>query len=149
MGGGGSGTGTTQPLTTTPTSGNSISTPTPIQEGTMGICNKFYFVESRDGCDTIASGNGIGLPDFYTWNSVVGSTCSGLWANVYLFGVIGYSSPSTTTASVSTTTASNSVSTPTPIQEGIVNNCSRFYMFSSGDSCASIAPSNGNSLSDA
>ncbi|GKT62699.1 lysM domain-containing protein [Colletotrichum tofieldiae] len=149
IGGGGGGTGTTQPPATTTAPGNGISTPTPIQDGMTGSCNKFYFVKSGDGCATIASSNGIGLSDFYTWNPAVGSTCSGLWANVYVcVGVIGNSSPSTTTAPVSTTTAGNGVSTPTPIQEGMVSNCNRFTLVKSGDSCATIASSNGIPLSD-
>ncbi|KAJ5008114.1 LysM domain-containing protein [Colletotrichum sp. SAR 10_66] len=143
-------TTTTAPASTT-TAGNGISTPTPIQEGMVDNCNRFYMVKTGDGCASIASANSIPLADFYEWNPAVGSTCAGLWANVYVcVRVIGYTAPVTTTAAPPTTTTApgNGISTPTPIQEGMVGNCNKFYKVNSGDGCAAIASSNGIALAD-
>ncbi|KAF4919633.1 LysM domain-containing protein [Colletotrichum viniferum] len=143
-------TTTTAPASTT-TAGNGISTPTPIQEGMVDNCNRFYMVKTGDGCASIASANSIPLSDFYEWNPAVGNTCAGLWANVYVcVRVIGYTAPVTTTTAPATTTTApgNGISTPTPIQEGMVGNCNKFYKVKSGDGCAAIASSNGIALAD-
>ncbi|KAK1625448.1 hypothetical protein BDP81DRAFT_474374 [Colletotrichum phormii] len=143
-------TTTTSPASTT-TAGNGISTPTPIQEGVVDNCNRFYMVKTGDGCASVASANGISLSDFYKWNPAVGDACAGLWANVYVcVRVIGYTSPVTTTTPLPTTTTApgNGISTPTPIQEGMVGNCNKFYKVKSGDGCAAIASSTGIALAD-
>jgi hypothetical protein len=60
----------------------------------------------------------------------------------------GTSGPVTTTTSTSskttsteptTTAPSNGVTTPLPIQDGMVSNCDAFYFVKAGDGCASIA----------
>lgn len=73
-------TTTTKPLTTT-TTGNGISTPTPTQPGMTPSCDRFYFVQSGDGCAAIANKYNISLNQFYAWNTGVGSSCESLWAN--------------------------------------------------------------------
>jgi LysM repeat protein len=77
----GGATTTTKPTTTTP--GNGVTTPTPTQGGMTGNCNKFYQTKSGDTCAAIASSYGIGLSDFYAWNTGVGSNCESLWAGTY------------------------------------------------------------------
>lgn len=42
----------------------------------------------------------------------------------------------------------NGVSTPTPVQPGIVGNCHRFLLVCTGDSCGSITQAAGISLDD-
>jgi len=74
---------TTRPTTTT-TAGNGISTPVPTQPGMVSNCDRFYFVEVDDSCADIASRHSITLAQFITWNNVGGSSCSGLWANVWV-----------------------------------------------------------------
>lgn len=63
--------------------GMSITTPTPYQSGMITDCDKFYDVESGDGCWGIASSYGIALTDFYSWNPGV-SSCSALYPSYYV-----------------------------------------------------------------
>lgn len=77
-------TTTTVDKTTSTTSGNSGSTPSPVQDGMVSDSKDFYFVQADDGCWAIANTNGIDLADFYEWNPAVKSDCSGLQANVYV-----------------------------------------------------------------
>ena len=138
----------------TPTStgppGNGVETPTPIQEGMTDECEDFYLVQPGDGCAAIASTHGISLSDFYEWNPAVGSDCVGLWANVYVcVGIIGGSPPPTSTvSSTTTTTPGNGITTPTPTQPGMVDDCDTFHFVESGQGCALIAGQYGISLSD-
>lgn len=102
-------------------------------------CEDFDFVEPDDGCQAVANRNNISLADFLSWNPDVGSSCSGLWANVYVcVGIIGGDSPTPTTLSTSTHTG-NGVATPTPTQAGMVSNCNGFHRVGSGDTCYDIA----------
>ncbi|PWY73001.1 hypothetical protein BO70DRAFT_413661 [Aspergillus heteromorphus CBS 117.55] len=126
---------------TTTSAGDGITTPSPIQTGMSSTCDKFYLVESGDSCSTIASDAGISLADFYAWNPAVGDTCADLWADDYVcIDVIGYVASTTTVASTATTTsAGNGITTPTPYESGMVDDCDKFYLVASGDSCSSIA----------
>ena len=144
-------------LTPTPTPaptdppGNGIATPTPIQPGMVDNCNKFDFVDQGEGCQQVVDRNGISLEDFYTWNPDVGSTCSGLWADVYVcVGIIGGPVLPTLTHTTLTTTTrpGNGVATPTPIQDGMVPNCDEFHEVIAGDTCYDIAVDAGISLAD-
>ncbi|KAI1151806.1 hypothetical protein F4825DRAFT_451089 [Nemania diffusa] len=150
------GTPTAMPTTSTTTTstGNGIATPTPIQPGMVSNCDVFYFVQSGDGCQVIADKNGITLAQFTTWNPQVGgSSCSGLWASVYVcVSIIGHTPTTTTTTTkpptttTTTTSAGNGIATPTPTQPGMVPNCDAFYFVQSGDGCQAIADKNGITL---
>ncbi|KAH8812335.1 hypothetical protein F5884DRAFT_843633 [Xylogone sp. PMI_703] len=130
-------------LTTTTTPGNGIVTPTPIQSGMVGNCNSFYLVASGDQCATIASSHGISLTNFDAWNPLINSECSNLIAGDYVcIGAVGFTTTKTTT------TSGNGISTPEPIQTGMVKNCNTFYLVKSGDQCATIASSHGISLAN-
>ncbi|OHE93540.1 LysM domain-containing protein [Colletotrichum orchidophilum] len=145
----GGGTVTTQPPATTNAPGNGISTPSPLQKGMTTSCDKFYFINSGDDCATIASSNSIALSDFSSWNTAVGDTCRGLWANMYVcVAVIGGSGPTTTISPASTMTAGNGIATHSPIQDAMVDNCNRFHMVKTGDGCAYDASNKGILLSD-
>ncbi|KAL0930177.1 LysM domain-containing protein [Colletotrichum truncatum] len=127
------------PSPTTP--GNGITTPTPTQATIVTNCDAFYFVVAGDTCETIASKHGITVAQFRSWNPSAGTTCTGLWANAYAcVSIVGHTptKPSTTT-----TKPGNGIATPTPIQPNLVGNCDRFYKVKSGDTCATIASSNG------
>ncbi|CCC12068.1 hypothetical protein SMACR_02289 [Sordaria macrospora] len=141
---------TTVSTTASPTTGNGISTPTPIQEGMVGNCNKFHFVQSGQGCTTIGSTYGVSLAQLVAWNPAIGSQCTGLWANTYLcVGVVGSSTTLTTTTKAATTTSSgNGITTPTPTQAGMVSNCDRFHLVKSGDQCGTIASTYGITLAN-
>ncbi|KAK2032537.1 hypothetical protein LX32DRAFT_725836 [Colletotrichum zoysiae] len=67
----------------TSTSSAPVATPTPVQPGMISGCRKFYFVQTDDGCWSIANSAGITLDDFYKWNPAVGD-CSGLWPDYYV-----------------------------------------------------------------
>jgi LysM repeat protein len=134
----------TETSSSTSSTAPAITTPTPIQPGMVDNCNAFYFVTSGQGCAEAASINGISLADFYTWNPAVGSTCGGLWAEVYVcVGVTG-----TTPTTPTPTSPGNGISTPTPTLPGMVDNCNVFHMVVSGDGCWDLANSAGISLAD-
>lgn len=67
-----------------------VETPSPIQPGLTGGCNKFYKVVSGDGCQSVATSNNVTLTDFYTWNPAVGTDCMSLQLNVWV--CVGYDS---------------------------------------------------------
>ncbi|RSM18710.1 hypothetical protein CDV31_002430 [Fusarium ambrosium] len=114
--------------TTATTTGNGVSTPTPIQSG-------------------IADYNKISIADFYKWNAGIKSDCSNLELGAYACaGVIASTSEPTTTAKPTTT--GNGVSTPTPIQSGMVSNCNKFHIVGKTTTCQGIADYNKISISD-
>lgn len=126
-----------------------ISTPQPIQTGMVSNCNSFYLVKAGDECADIASSHGISLSNFYAWNPAVGSTCNTLWAATYVcVGLFGSTSTLTITAGPTTAAPGNGITTPSPIQTGMITSCNTFYLVKSGDSCGNIASSYGISLSD-
>ncbi|KGO65557.1 Peptidoglycan-binding Lysin subgroup [Penicillium italicum] len=69
--------------TMTTTTGNGIPTPTPIQDGMVGNCEKFHFVIKGDVCVSIASKYSITVADFIKWNPAVNSDCTGILAHTY------------------------------------------------------------------
>ncbi|KAH7635588.1 hypothetical protein B0T09DRAFT_298276 [Sordaria sp. MPI-SDFR-AT-0083] len=117
------------PATTT-TAGNGIATPTNIQPGMVNNCDDFYLVKSGDSCVSIAAAKGITVAQFSTWNSKVGSTCTGLWADTYAcVSIVGHTP----------TTGTSPVSTPSPIQSGMVSGCKKFHFVQAGETCDTIA----------
>jgi LysM repeat protein len=61
-----------------------LAPPSPTQAGIASNCNKYYLVQSGDGCYNIAAANGITLANFYSWNPAVGSSCQTLYAGYYV-----------------------------------------------------------------
>lgn len=107
------------PTTTAP--GNGIATPTPIQDGMTPDCDRFHLVASGDQCSAIATRYNIPLANFYSWNPAIGTSCQSLWLNTNVcVRTIGFVPPTPTTTG-------NGISTPTPTQPGMVNNCHRFH----------------------
>ncbi|KAK8080354.1 hypothetical protein PG997_008172 [Apiospora hydei] len=138
--------GMTPPPPTTTQPDNGVTTPVPTQSGMVSDCNKFHLVENGQTCSTIASLYSISFAQFVQWNPAAKSDCSGLWSSTYAcVGVLGGGG---TTPPPTTTTAGNGngITTPTPTQPGMVDNCDEFYLVKSGDSCAAIASSSGISL---
>lgn len=137
----------TATITSTST-GTGITTPTPYQSGMATNCDKFYDVESGDGCYDIAASNDIALTNFYNWNPAV-SSCSNLWPSYYVcVGTEAITSKTSTSTPAKTTTTGGGVITPTPTQSGMVANCDKFYDVESGDGCYDIAASYGIALTD-
>ncbi|KAJ2978409.1 hypothetical protein NQ176_g3831 [Zarea fungicola] len=118
-----------------------IETPLPIQPDMVSDCNKFYLVKKGDTCVTIAVEHGITEKDFATWNPKVGGNCAGLWAETYAcVSVIGYKP--------TPTDPGNGISTPLPVQPGLLPNCIKFHLVLSGESCAEMAARYGISVTD-
>ena len=106
--------------------------PLPTQPGMVENCDDFYLVQAGETCDGILSKKGITLAQFTTWNKEVGSDCTGMWADVYVCtSIIGHTP--------TPVNPGNGISTPSPIQPGMVSNCDAFYFVQSGDTCAAIA----------
>ncbi|PYI18206.1 hypothetical protein BO86DRAFT_314207 [Aspergillus japonicus CBS 114.51] len=136
--------------TTTTSSGTGIVTPAPIQTGMTATCDVFHLVVSGDTCADIASDAGIALADFYSWNPAVGSSCADLDVGDYVcVGIEGGTATATATTTTTTaTTTGNGVTTPTPIQTGMVSDCDSFYYVVSGDGCSSIASAEGVTVAE-
>ncbi|KAJ4184126.1 hypothetical protein NW767_012172 [Fusarium falciforme] len=133
--------------TTATTTGNGVSTPTPIQSGMVSNCNKFHIIGKTTTCQGIADYNKISISDFYKWNAGIKSDCSNLELGSYACaGIIASTSQPTTTAKPTTT--GNGVSTPTPIQSGMVSNCNKFHIVGKTTTCQGIADYNKISISD-
>ncbi|KAF3056280.1 carbohydrate-binding module family 50 protein [Daldinia childiae] len=104
-----------------------------------------------DTCDSIISANGLTPDLFYQWNPAVGSgTCDNLAPDFYVCVAVGDSAslPPSTTSSSPTSTIASAITTPTPVQAGMVSGCRRFYKAQTGDGCWAIANSAGISLDD-
>ncbi|KAI8719884.1 hypothetical protein NCS52_00770700 [Fusarium sp. LHS14.1] len=139
--------------TTTTTSGNGISTPSPIQEGMVSNCNKFHLISPTTTCQGVLNYHKISLADFVKWNPAVGKDCGGLWKGTNAcVGVIGFIQTLTTTTKpkppATTTTKGNGISTPTPIQEGMVSNCNKFHLISPTTTCQGVLNYHKISLAD-
>ncbi|EAW16202.1 putative LysM domain protein [Aspergillus fischeri NRRL 181] len=137
--------GSTTTTTAAPTSTTATTTAnphSPQQTGIAANCNKYYFVETGDGCSNIASTYGITLANFYSWNPAVGTFCQSLQAGYYVcVGVSGSTTSTTTTRTTTTTKAPTTTTTasgPSPTQPGITADCETFYQAVSGDSCWTI-----------
>lgn len=90
-------------------------------------CDAFYKVVAGDSCVDIANSHAIPVSSFYSWNPAVNTDCSGLQANVYV--CVGITSTATVTG----------ITTPAPIQTGMVPNCNDFYKVVTNDQCGQIA----------
>ncbi|KAH6649208.1 hypothetical protein F5144DRAFT_542429 [Chaetomium tenue] len=63
---------------TTTVPGNGVTTPSPIQFGIVGNCNKFHWVEKDQLC-TIQALYFVSTAQFVPWNPAAKSDCSSLW----------------------------------------------------------------------
>ncbi|SPJ71097.1 uncharacterized protein FTOL_00825 [Fusarium torulosum] len=138
-------TTTVKPSPTTP--GNGVKTPTPIQDGMVPNCNKFHFIGDTTTCQGILNYDKISLADFVKWNPAVGKDCSNLWKGTNAcVGVIGSTPTPTTTTKPPTN--SNGITTPLPIQDGMVSNCNKFHPVKSTTTCQGILDYNKITLAD-
>ncbi|KAJ4269754.1 hypothetical protein NW762_001422 [Fusarium torreyae] len=130
------------PAKTTTTSAG-FPSPTPIQGGMVDNCNKFHQVKDTTTCDGIAKYDKISMADFYKWNPKIKSSCTNLQLGAYVcVGVAESSAGSTTTSKATSTTPTNGVTTPTPIQSGMVSNCNKFHPVKSTTTCQGIVDYN-------
>ncbi|EED18781.1 LysM domain protein, putative [Talaromyces stipitatus ATCC 10500] len=141
-----------EPATTT--SSSAIATPTPRAIGETVNCTEWYATESYDTCQDIIDIFDLDATEFYDWNPSIGTNCTGLVEGTYYCISTGPAGqPLTTTwtgpypSVTATTTTSSGVSTPSPIQTGMVSNCDSFYLVQANDECDTIAADYGISLS--
>lgn len=135
------GTATVRPSATTPkpTATGGIETPSPIQEGLVKNCNKFHHIASTTTCSSIESYYKLPLAQFLAWNPAVGKDCTSLWKGYWVcVSVEGYKPTTTTTTKPTTTKPANGITTPSPIQDGMVKNCEKFHQIKSTTTCTSI-----------
>ncbi|CAK7197530.1 hypothetical protein SEUCBS139899_000178 [Sporothrix eucalyptigena] len=136
----------------TPTVGTAWP-PTRTQAGQPSYCNEWYLVQAGDTCASIATQytTWMALADFFAWNPVVGSDCSGLYLDYWVcVGIQPQASltlvyPTGTTAIPSalpwTPTPLPSVDfrfTPSPTQGPLPTNCANYYLSQSGDTCRKV-----------
>ncbi|KAJ8114046.1 hypothetical protein OPT61_g3980 [Boeremia exigua] len=124
--------GAATPPTTTTTTGPSPSN-SPLMPGVVGNCNRFYKIQSGDGCDSIAQKNGITPAQLKSWNTEINASCSNLWLDYYICTGV----PGAATTTTSPPSPSNSPALP-----GAVSNCNKWYKIQSGDTCDNIAGKN-------
>ncbi|KAJ6785997.1 hypothetical protein PWT90_07633 [Aphanocladium album] len=136
-------TSTTPPTSTGPTT-SKPTPPAPTHSGEPADCNKWAVVKSGDTCGSVAKDNGISVDQFFAWNPAVSKDCTtNFWINqAYCVGVSGSGSQ----PPVTTTTTSSSSSKPTPpapTHSGEPDDCNKWAVVKSGDTCGSVASDNG------
>ncbi len=138
---------------TTSTTHNTITTPSPIQTSMVTDCDKFYDVKKGDGCAAIASAESIPLASFYSWNPAVGTACADLFLSYYVCVGVATLSATTTSSTTHSTSSSathsttlsstqSSVKPPAPTQAGIPSNCDAYAVTEAGDGCQVFATRN-------
>ncbi|KAL4820370.1 hypothetical protein BDW67DRAFT_172612 [Aspergillus spinulosporus] len=139
-------TTTTTTFTSTTETGKA---PGPTQPGQIETCNRWDLVKSGDSCNVyLEKYPGLTLANLVKWNPAIGSQCQRLWVDTYLCtGVEDWTAPTTTTTTTTMTPPSNGITTPTPIQPGMIGDCDSFHKVESGDTCTSITQSAGITLS--
>lgn len=140
----------TSSTTSSPSSTSSgVATPTPTQPGMTEDCTKFHMVKDGDTCASIADKYGISQADFLAWNPDVGEDCKNLWLDTYVCVSSSESTPRpTATSTTSTSSSPTTGATPSPIQPGMTDGCTKFHKVADGDICASIAEQYGISEAD-
>ncbi|EXK79327.1 hypothetical protein FOQG_16030 [Fusarium oxysporum f. sp. raphani 54005] len=132
-------TTTAKPTSTKPANG--IETPSPIQNGMVKNCEKFHQIKSTTTCTSIENYYNLPLSTFLSWNPAVGKDCTALLTNYWVcVATVGWKPPTKTTAkpAAATTKSPNGISTPPPIQNGMVSNCNKFHMVTKSTTCDSI-----------
>ncbi|OCL10882.1 carbohydrate-binding module family 50 protein [Glonium stellatum] len=133
-----------------------LQPPSPRASGEIAGCLDWDVITDAVPCDVYLSNIGLTLASFYQMNPSVKSDCSGM--NLGTYYCLGTNStgldtpdnstvtpPATTTGSSSrspATSAGNGITTPTPIQTGMISSCNKFYKVASGNTCYDIAMNN-------
>ncbi|KAL2753126.1 carbohydrate-binding module family 50 protein [Sodiomyces alcalophilus JCM 7366] len=124
----------------------------PYDPNTSPHCTWWVNYEGTQSCEDILDTSWITMEEFRRWNPSIGAACAGIEPErSYCVEALGEpelpvtSSTTTTAEQPPTTTAppDNGITTPQPIQPGMVDNCNRFYLVEAGDNCAEIASAHG------
>ncbi|TQV92641.1 Peptidoglycan-binding Lysin subgroup [Cordyceps javanica] len=132
---------------TSPTTTAKPTPPAPTHSGQPANCNKWAVVKQGDSCGSVAKDNGISADQFFAWNPAVSRDCvTNFWlGQAYCVGVSdgsGSQPPVTTT----TSTAPSKPTPPAPTHSGQPDDCNKWAVVQSGDTCGSVASKNGISL---
>lgn len=101
-------------------------------------CNKFYQIQSGDGCWSIEQAQAITSDQFLSWNPYVDANCDNLWLGYYV--CVGVSGTATKTGTP-TTTSTATPTGPSPQMPSTISTCKKLYQVQSGDGCWSIEQS--------
>lgn len=128
-----------------------VDPPTTAPSNTISDCSNWVVVATGDKCADLASSNSITLAQFDTYvsyichdktkyiltkiqNPSVGTKCVLIIGDSYCveenFGIPPATITSTSTSKVST---KSGITTPAPIQTGMIGTCNAFYLVASGD----------------
>ncbi|KAJ5766680.1 uncharacterized protein N7511_004296 [Penicillium nucicola] len=153
-------TATPVSLTASLTSGYLVASPGTAAPGTTASCSKWTSAISGMTCAMVENMWEVTEADVEPCNPFtlqVGTGCN-LAAGFYYCVQVNFGGACNTTTTTSTTfvtsttpsttTAGNGISTPDPIQAGMVSNCKSFHMVAGGDQCDSIASAAGISLAN-
>ncbi|KAF5482996.1 LysM domain-containing protein [Colletotrichum siamense] len=127
---------------------------------TTSYCTWWVDLTTAKTCSVLLSENAIDLVSFRRWNPSITETCVLQTGHSYCVEAffeppVSTAGPSTTstikttsttTTPPTTTSTGNGISTPQPTQAQIVSNCNKFYFVKSGESCSTVASSNGITL---
>lgn len=121
------------------------------QSGITPSCTAYAKAVSGDYCYTFAQENNITPAQLYAWNTILGpdgADCSTAFYADYYYCIAAPPGP-TTPASTSTAAAAvaaaaaAATATPSPVQSGMVSDCTKFAEAVSGDYCYQFAQDNG------
>jgi hypothetical protein len=131
-----------------------VQTPSLRANGEIANCTLWIApISDYDTCYSIINSYGLSLAELYAMNPTVMSDCSGLARGTnyclstnlggFRVGFPGWK-PASSSAMISTpvrtsTTPGSDISTPSPIQTGMVSTCNAFYKVIPNDSCYEIA----------
>ncbi|KAM0270891.1 hypothetical protein ACHAQH_009252, partial [Verticillium albo-atrum] len=134
----------------------------PADPGSSPYCTWWYDNHGGIECEDMPEFWDISVAEWHRWNPIVAQSCANFVVGrsycVEAFGHPGgvpEQEPTLTVLTTTTTTSpppstttdpGNGIETPQPIQPGIVSNCNRFHLVTSGQTCAVIASANGISL---
>ncbi|GKU05068.1 unnamed protein product [Fusarium langsethiae] len=115
----------------TTTTSNGISTPPAIQSGMVSDCNKFHAIKTTTTCQGTVDYDKITMANLLKWNPGIDAKCSNLrLGSSVCVGVIeGSASQSTPTKTA------GGIVTPSPIQAGMIDGCTKFHPVKSTTTC--------------
>ncbi|KXJ88345.1 hypothetical protein Micbo1qcDRAFT_150822 [Microdochium bolleyi] len=116
--------------------------PSPLPAGSTSQCRSWFRTRGPDTCALIVSMFGtFSEADFIAWNPSVGSDCSDIVREgmYYCVGIPGTPTTRSTAVAAPTPPPTGGSGPPGPTQDGIVSDCSSFWLVSTSDTCQSIA----------
>ncbi|GJC89962.1 lysM domain-containing protein ARB_05157 [Colletotrichum liriopes] len=113
------------------------------RQGVPDDCTFFDTATSTgNDCEYFASTWGITVKDFVAWNPSVGADCSGIKVGQEYCVERNWGIPPSETTTGSTPGPTST--TPSPVQEGIINTCTSYHKAVSGDDCGKIVAQYGS-----